>query len=200
MTLSPFRALHGSGIGTKRQVIVFGGPAPPPRLAGPYVPDMIPAMWRKCSRDLTSVSAVLAVLLLLAAHGGIIPRFATHDPDAVERRDMDLEPSGQEDTSAPLDLLTSLPGEMLIRVHAQGPSGPSALRSGGEPRATACGRLDPTPRSELASAVLGGAYHLISLRRDAYLARPSVDPLARARAPRDPALTSSISILGPPSA
>ncbi len=157
-------------------------------------------MPRKCAQDLTSVSAVLAVLLLLAAHGGFIPQFATREPDLVEQSDMDLEPSGQEDTSAPLDLLTSLPGAMLIRVHADGPSDPSELRSGVGPRATACGRFDPTKRSEMVSAVLRSAYHLISLRRDAYLTRPSVDPLAETRAPRDPALTSSISILGPPSA
>lgn len=158
-------------------------------------------MRRKCAHDLTSVSAALAVLLLLAAHGGFIPHFARHEPDPITQNDIDLEPSGQEDTSAPLDLLSSLPGEMLIRVHAHGPtSDPSELGSGAAPRATACGRLDPTRRSEMASAVRGAAYHLISLRRDAYLARPSVDPLAETRAPRDPALTSSISILGPPSA
>ncbi len=161
---------------------------------------MIPVMWRKCSQDLTSVSAVLAVLLLLAAHGGVIPRFATHEPDAVEQGDIDQEPGGQEDTSVPLDLLTSLPGAMLIRVHADGPSDPSELRSGVGPRATACGRFDPAKRSEMFSAVLGSAYHLISQRRDAYLARPFVDPRAGTRVPRDPALTSSISILGPPSA
>ena len=128
-----------------------------------------------------------------------IPRFAAHKA-AAEQSDNDRESDDGEGTSAPLDLLTSLPGAMLIRVHAEGPNGTAELRSGRPARATACGRLDPTKRSATAGAVRAGAYRMISLRRDAHLALPSVDPLAETRAPRDPALTSSISILGPPSA
>jgi hypothetical protein len=68
-------------------------------------------------------------------------------------------------------------------------------------RCVACGRPDPSKRCGAAvSAALSGAYRLISLRRDEYLARPLIDPCGEALAPRDPALTSSISILGPPPA
>ena len=154
-----------------------------------------PAMRWNRAHNLTSISSALAVLLLVAAHGGVLPRPAVADdpepqPAAVtpENDEERKEPGSSHGDTAPLDLRAGLPGAMLIRLHAEDPT-------------VTFGRSDPSKRcGAAASAALAGAYRLISLRRDEYLALPLVDPFGEARAPRDPALTSSISILGPPSA
>ena len=144
---------------------------------------------------------IALLLLLLAALIGIA-LFVVLSPDdgagpVPGGRDAAAR---DDDTSAPLDLINSLPSAMLIRVHADEPSSAARIRASAASAVVARGGLDPARKNAAARSALGGAYRLISLPRDAYLACPSIDPFAEARPARDPALTSSISILGPPPA
>ena len=154
--------------------------------------------------NLTSISSVFAVFLLIAAHGGILPRAAATDPGDTELQlpsepaDDGQDPDGDGKTSAPLELLDSLPDAMLVRFYTQESGDSAGFRTAHVPRFKARGQLRPTYGNAADSTALAGAYRLLSLRRDAHLALPIVDPLARTRAARDPAITSSISILGPP--
>ncbi len=165
-------------------------------------------MWRNRMHNLTSISSALAVLLLVVAHGGILPRPAVADDPEPQPAAGTPENDGErrksdrgQGATAPLDLRAGLPGAMLIRLHAEDPNVTCDIRVANATRRVACGRPDPSPpRGAAASTALAGAYRLISLRRDEYLVLPLVDPFGQAPAPRDPALRSSISILGPPSA
>ncbi len=163
--------------------------------------------WNR-AHNLTSVSSALAVLLLVVAHGGILPRPALADdpqpqpaPGTPENDDERRKSDSGQGATAPLDLRAGLPRAMLIRLHAEDPTVTCDIPAANATCCIAGGRPDPSPpRGAAASAALAGAYRLISLRRDEYLALPLVDPFGEAPAPRDPALRSSISILGPPSA